>query len=352
MLEEYRRDPAARLYPPPTRIGMIRLVALATELTGDRSEGAGALFSCLASIASLFVAAAIGIRFFPPAAALFGLLFYAVSAMELALARRTWTDAVTEFLAISLIYAAAEITRNSRRVFWYPLFAALGSIALPTKESTLVAYGGCALWAMWVLLKERRAWRNAAILAACVLAGAAVTILWMAASGVAISDLRAEASGVSAANAANEYAIQYASGPGYLLLESFWVINPTAALLCLAGIWTALAGFRRPSAERQPFWSALFTLAYLALPMVLPHRLNLRYLAAIFGPFYLLAGLGLWRIAGIGANLLEAADRRAFTAVMAGAVLLAAIFDYARFERIFVRAATPDLSVKMMLDSR
>ncbi len=111
----YERDPEARLYPPPTRVGMIRLVAAAMSITGRDDESAGAVLSCAASIGSLLMLALIGFRFFPQWAAVCGLLFYAVSPPELVIARRAWTDAVVELIGLGMVYFACEITRDSRR---------------------------------------------------------------------------------------------------------------------------------------------------------------------------------------------------------------------------------------------
>ena len=146
------------------------------RLTGGRDERVGAYLSCAASIGSLFVLALIGVRFFPSWATFFALLFFAVSPMELAVSRRAWPDALVEFLGFSLVYVAAEITRDSARRIWYLLFVVLGSLGIAVKESGPVGYGFCAIWVLWVLLIERREWVNGAVLMAGGLAGLAITM--------------------------------------------------------------------------------------------------------------------------------------------------------------------------------
>ena len=91
MVDEYKADPETRLYPPPTRVGMIRLLAATMRWTRRGDESVGARISCAASIGSLVVLALIGLRFLPPWAAMAGMLFYAVLPAELAIARRTWS---------------------------------------------------------------------------------------------------------------------------------------------------------------------------------------------------------------------------------------------------------------------
>src|SRR5665213_2920235 len=111
-IDEYKNDAETRLYPPPTRVGMIRLVAELMRWTGKYDESVGARISCAASIASLVVLALIGLRFLPAWAALAGMLFYAVFPADLAIARRTWTDAIVELAGLLLIYFVCEITRR------------------------------------------------------------------------------------------------------------------------------------------------------------------------------------------------------------------------------------------------
>jgi 4-amino-4-deoxy-L-arabinose transferase-like glycosyltransferase len=135
LVEEYQRDPDARLYPPPTRVGMIRLVAATMRWTGRNDEAVGAIISCFASIASLYMVALIGIRFLPTWAALAGLLLYAVFPAALTIARRTWSDALVELAGLLLVWLACEITRDSRRRIWYLLFAVVGSASITIKES-------------------------------------------------------------------------------------------------------------------------------------------------------------------------------------------------------------------------
>src|SRR5450432_2308275 len=53
MVDEYKADAETRLYPPPTRVGMIRLVAAMIQWTGKNDVSAGARISCAASIGSL-----------------------------------------------------------------------------------------------------------------------------------------------------------------------------------------------------------------------------------------------------------------------------------------------------------
>ena len=343
MADEYKADPESRLYPPPTRVGMIRLVADLMRWTGRYDETVGAKISCAASIGSLLVVALIGMRFLPPWAALTGMLLYGVLPADLAIARRTWTDALVELAGLLLIWIVCEIARGSTRLFWYPLFALIGSASLTVKESMPVPYALCAVWILWVLAK-RRAWLHIGILLATTAGGMSFSLWWLAQQLGSLSDYVGIVTGIPKANAANPYALEYASGPRYLMLFAFWIIAPVTSLLSLAGLLAVLK--RR---ERPLLWLAFFTIAYVAISMAVPHWINLRYVGNTFGPFCLLAGLGAWYLIAAAWDWMDTRDRRPFAAVAIAIILGSAIADYLRFQRFFIRDETDDLAIKTLI---
>ncbi len=353
VVQNYESDPAALLYPPPTRVGMISLVAAAMRVTGRTDESAGAILSCAAGIGSLFVVALIGFRFFPPWATLCGLLFYAVSPPELAIDRRAWADATAELIALLGVYLTCEIVRDSRRPALYLLFALAGAAGIAVKEPTGIPFGLCGLWLLWVLAIKRHEFRNVAIL----IGGSAVALAacggWLAYSVGSLAELARIVSGRPAANATNAYALGYASGPGYLLLQGFWIVSPVSVLFGLAGGFAAFrarAAFK--SREEQVRWIAIFTLVQIAIPMMIPHWLNLRYVSVAFGCFCLVAGLGFWFAVTLILSRIKMSDRKVLAGMVALAAIAGAIGDYARFERYFVRDQTADLSIRMLLNER
>jgi 4-amino-4-deoxy-L-arabinose transferase-like glycosyltransferase len=359
MAAEYQRDPAFRLYPPPTRAGYLWMLAATMRLTGRNDESVGAFLSCAASIGSLFLLALIGIRFFPPWATFFALLFLAVSPAELELARRTWADACVGFLGLSLVYVAGQITRDSQRRIWHWLFVLFGSLGTLVKEFGLVVFGLCTVWVLWVMLIQRRDFRGGLALMAGVLVGTGVTVVWLANSIGGFSVLVQTVINWRAAHLTNTYALEYQSGPGYLLLWAFQIISPVSAFFFVIGLVVMLLSRRRLGFIRLPAgaanwqvigWIALFVLGYLALPMLLPHWLNLRYVSVLFGPFYLLAGVGFWYAASVCWNHLGILHRRVFAAVIILGVGIGASSDYRRFDRMFVRNGLGDLSVRLVLD--
>ncbi len=347
LIAEYKTDPEAKLYPPPTRAGMIRLLAIVMRLTGRYDEGVGAMISCAASIGSVVVLALLAMRFFPPWAGVLAMLFYAVLPADLAIARRTWTDALVELAGLLLIWFACETTRSPERRIWLVLLAIIGGLSLTVKESMPVPWGFCGLWMFWILAR-RRLWMNAAILLAANVAAAGLSLWWLAGQVGSLHDYVAIVSGIPAANAANDYALEYASGPVYLLLYAYWIIAPMTSLLAVAG--AAVVFLRRR--ESALIFITGFSLAYIAVAMSIPHWINLRYVGNTFGPLCLLAGLGTWWLIERGSEWMDAADRRPFAAMAIAIVIGGATADYIRFRNFFVRDEVVDLSIKWLTDER
>lgn len=102
--------------------------------------------------------------------------------------------------------------------------------------------------------------------------------------------------GISEGNPANPYAIEFPWGLGYLLLDGFWIVSPTTAILSVLGLYAvtfgrAQLGSSKPVAQ----WLASFTLLNVANAMILPHWLNLRHASVAFGTttFLLIPAYGI-----------------------------------------------------------
>ena len=344
MVAEYKADADTRLYPPPTRVGMIRLVAALLRASGRSDDGAGAVISCLASVGSLFMVALIAVRFAPPWAGAAAVLFYSVLPAELAVSRRTWTDALIELAVLLLIWLSCEITKENRKVpagiSWYPAFALISALALTVKESMPVPVTLCGIWILWYLVR-RQEWKNAALFVAFTLTANLIALWWLADQVGSLSDFIGIVLGIPAVNATNPYALEYASGPPWLLLYAFWIVTPITSLLSLAGCCAAVRMRSQPL-----LLLTFFTTTYVAIAMSMPHWINLRYVGGAFGPFCILAGLGAWWLS----SLAEGKWQR-WSAVAAIAIVLTGAFmDYQRFRLFFVEDEIGDLSIKLLAD--
>lgn len=360
MAREYIADPAARLAGPPTRAGYLWALAGVMRFTGRADATAGALLSTAASIGSLLLVALIGIRFFPPWAALPAMLLFAVNPAEQELARRQWADALVGMLGLLLVYIAAEITRDSTRRRWHAAFVLVGSFGMAVKEFGPIIFSLSAVWVLWVMAVERRQYRDAAWLAAGGALGALGVLGWLAYSVGGVATLWQVVADWRGAHVGNLYAQEFQAGPPSYLLRAIYINSPLTAALLLAALaaialtyWNKGQNNHVEQAEYGPdVWPrmTLFAASFLALPMFLPNWLNLRYISVLFGPFALLAGLGSWWMHQLIAAIASRWAGR-FVACAAGVILIvSAVSDARRFERFYVNDGVGDLSVKLILD--
>jgi len=342
-VQRYLNDSVERLYPPPTRIGHIALVAASMRASGWTDARAGSLFSTLASVASLAVVAVECAQLFSPTVAVASVAAFALFPPELTVALRAWGDAPMGLIGVLLLVLALPLARGQ----WHPVrlaaFALVGALGVVLKESAPLMFGLCTL-AVLVPLMRVRDWRRAALLlavtGAAVIAGIAV-LAWGAGG---LGTFASVMIGWQRANAANTYALTMQTGPGYLLFYGFWVVAPVLTLL--AGVGVVALALARSSAARiallgsESAWSAAVgmsavTAGFLAAPMLLAHWLNLRYVSVVFAPLAVLAGIGVaalvdWLAPRVG---MPVPLRRIALAVL---LLAALAIDYRRFHSDFV----------------
>jgi hypothetical protein len=349
LANEFKRDPSRRLFPPPTRIGYTVLLAGAMRVAGNRTEVVGMWLSCIASIVMLALTMRLGWRFFNPWVGLLAGLFLAFLPADLAIARRSWQEAVVSCVGLLLVHFAMAIRAGAGRHVQAALIAT-GSGFLLVKETAALIYGLCLLWVLWSLTRQRR-WRDASILGGSAAAGAIAaigTLSWAVGGFATVKDIAAE---LHSAISANPYAIHTQTGPAYQLLLGFWVLSPAVTALALAGLAVAL---RRASSARHPNSAralAAFTAVFLAIPMILPHWLNLRYVSVVFAPLCLLAALAVVEGIELIRPLLGRFDFSAALVLAAVVLVVSSIADYQRFKRVWVERDTQDLSIRMVLES-
>jgi hypothetical protein len=339
---EYVRD-TARLYPPPSRPGYVALVAGVMATTGTTDERAGAWLSCAASAAALTIAALIAARFFHPWIAVMATVMLAVFPPDLVLARRAWQESVVNCAAWLLLYWALALGSGGARRWPAAALVGGGSAFLLVKETAVAVYALCL---GWVALRLR--WGSLRIGLAAV-AGALLStalLAWTLGGMSVLWDIR---SGLRAANAANPYALEYATGPGYLLLSALWTTSPLTTGLATLGL---VAVWRAPLRDRSAALAvAAFGLALLTLLMILPHFLNLRYASIAFAPLCILAATAVWWVLERTRTWLGEPDGLALRVLVCVGLVLAGVADYQRFRDQYVKAQTADLSVRMVLEA-
>jgi len=345
--------------PPPTRVGYFWLISGAMRITNSTDIKIGAYVSCAFSIISLLLLIVIGLRLFNTWITLFALLLMSVSPVELAIARRTWQDAIVECVGLLLIYLSCEICRNTKRIIWYPLLIVTGSCFLSLKESAVLIYGLCIIWLLWILLfKEQSILKGLFLIIASSL-GVGITIAILVHISGGISAIAESLKCWIKAMPTNQYAIEYQSGPWYNFLQGFWIVSPVSTILCLIGIAGTLSSkenLRRedflcnPTNRRAIIGITLFMITFLIIAMSTPLFQNFRYISILFVPFYLISGLGLWYVISIVKSSLKSLSFYLIILIIAIALILTAMRDYSAFIKIFIRTGAKDVSIKMLKD--
>lgn len=354
LVAQYASDPTRWVFPPPTRIGYVSLIAAAMKVSGVRDPSVGAAVSCLFSSLSLVLVAWIGLRFFNPWIALSAVTFLAVLVGELGIAQRAWQDAPFGFFCLFLAYLTCEITRSPRRLSLHLAFLAVGAYSLLTKETGVVAYGLCAAWVLGVLLVKERSWKAAALLAVGGVVSLAGTVLvWSilcGGIGPALSVLNHAASSRN-----SEWTVQNCSGPWYQFPYLLWIVGPATAALALVGTVVAalprrllgrVEGAEKIADPRAAGVAALITVSFIALASFVPNFQYLRIVSPADGPYCLLAGLGLWYLLSLARAALSVADFKALIVLAIVAVAISSARDYRTFRSVVVRSGMQDLTVR------
>lgn len=348
-IQEYNLNKAWWIFPPPTRVGYLWLVAFVMKITNSMDEKVGAYISCAFSIISLLLLIVLGLRFFNPWIALTALLFMSVSPMDLAIARRVWQDAMLGCIGLSLIYFCCEITRNTHKIIWYILFIIIGSYCILIKESAVFIYGLCMLWLLWTLFIKEKSYLQGLLLMIVSAVGASISVLMLAYAVGGITPIIEILRHVKEAMPTNRYAVEYQTGPWYYLLQGFWIISPVNAFLCVFGIvGVSLASLPNDKNRSAIFGIIFFMIAFMAITIVTPYCQNLRYVSVLFVPFYLISGLGLWYAVSFTKVILHKFSFYILIAFVIVRIALAAVSDYQNFQKIFLRTGIMDVSIRMI----
>lgn len=354
MIQRYNSQEKLWIFPPPIRIGYLFLLANTMKLTKKVDMATGAYISFTFSIISLLLLILIGLRFFNPWIALYALIFMSISPLELAIARRTWVDAILSCLSGALIYLCCEITRNSKRIIWYILFILIGTCSLLVKEAAAATYGLFIIWILWILfIKEKAPLKGTLFLVVTGLA-AGIYILGLTQAAGGIKPILLVLQHMKEALPTNTYAIEYQTGPWYNFLLGFWITSPISALLFIAGTIGGLLYSKKLLQYSNPpnigpiYGIIFFSITFLIFLINLPLSQNLRYASPLLTPFYLIAGLGFWYIVSpLKIRLAKFSLYFAYSLIIL-VLILCAISDYLKFQRIFVKTITADTSINLL----
>jgi hypothetical protein len=350
LLRDFELDPST---PSPNRAGFLYILAGFMALTGHTDVMAGVWLSCAASIASLLLLARIACRFLNPVSSVFALTLYAVSPLPLMTGRRAWQDALVETLVLILLLTGGEIVSGARHWLWSLGFTLTGAVSITMKELPTAVFFLASACALWSLFRASYGTKRFALFCVFWIGSVVAAFLWLThllGSAHLLIELPRQ---TSAYIAVSPYSLMQESGTWIDLIRGFWTVSPFASLcfpLGLAAI--ALPRFFSRGAQsdrRTVAFLAGFTVLLPAVAVLTPHHLNFRYLCPIFGPFYLIAGLGFaWAASTIMAHL-SPSHRPVFVACAALTIVVCAVGDASMFQIHFVRPDLQDLSIHMVL---
>jgi len=347
LVESYNSDKEQWLYPKPIRIGYIWPTAALMKVLNRKDPAAGAYASCIFSICSLAVLSIFGLRFFNKWIALYAVTFMSVSPIPLAIARRTWSDAMLGCLGLLLIYLSCEIIRTKDKLIWYLLFAIVGSYSVTVKESGAIMYAFCIAWLLWVLCVKGKTYTKGIILVAISCVGVGISVLLTLYSSGGIPAVLETMRHFNEAIPTNTYSIEYMSGPWIHFIGAFWIISFVNASLWVLG--AAVVFLQRDVKNRGINSGIIFlTGGLILITLLAPNVQNMRYLSPIFGVFYLIGGVGLWHILMYVKKKLSNFYFSIAVSCIGIILIVAAVGDYQTYKKIFVKTGIVDTSINLI----
>lgn len=358
LVEEHLENKDLWIYPPPTRIGYIYLLAGAMNITHMTDERAGSYLSLVCSIMILTLVVLIGLRFFNPWITVFGLFLMCVSPMDLAIARRCWSDEAFALLGLLMTYICCEIMRKPKPVLYLSFWIISGYFLL-MKELAMAFYGLYVIWLVWSAIFREKSYKKGIALIVMSLVAAVISylLIFSVAGGMAkvLSLLR----NVKESIPLNQYALDYQTGPWNNFFRSIWILSPFSISAAVIGIMVVL--FRKylsgPLTDIFVNNSAVYTgltyctIAFFWMVMLIPHSQNVRYISVIYAPICLVGGLGLWYMVCAARYFLKNISLYLIIFLALSGLVIVGINDYKNFERIFINAGIRDLSSRLILEN-
>ena len=333
-------------FPWPERIGYTCLVGLAMRVSGDTTVRAPEALSTITSLTAVALTGVIALEFLEPWTAVPAMLFFAVSPLDLALARRAWQDDVMALVTLLAVWAFLRHLRSGGRGALAAFFAIAG-YGMLVKESGVIAFALGTLGLAWIAWLRSRRLREPLL----VLALGAVTALCAFAVVVGVTGGWAELRRLYAlsreALAPDDYLRRYQmGGPGYYV-TGLRILQPVPFLFGAAAALLAIlrVPFLRGSERSRGALAALgaLVLGFGAVAFGYYSK-NMRFLSPIYAPTFLLAAALIAAIAGWVRARAPRALARTVIAVIAIAVAASAALDVRRFDHWFNELEMQDLA--------
>jgi 4-amino-4-deoxy-L-arabinose transferase-like glycosyltransferase len=315
-------------FPPPTRVGYAVAAAAWSSFAGTTYQDLArlSLASVLALVATQFLFAR---RHFGDAPAVLIAALTAASPLLLGMGRLALADDFASAWMVASLWLFLEVVRAPRSPGWSAAFAAAFTVALLSKEISLLLLAPMAAFALvehGLRRRDPRAIaRIAALLAAPVVAS---TLVWAWAAG-GFGVLARIARAVASSPASNTYALSYGGGPWVRYCVDELLLSPWTSALGLAGLVVALWRWRGGEVEQAALFFALVYV--LTVACLGPFTKNLRYAGVLEAPLRTLAVVLVWQACAAARSWRGAAAAGALTLFLAASDARA--FHFAFVER-------------------
>ena len=341
-VEQFNKTPSIQIYPPPTRIGYLYLLALVMKTSGRMDLNVGIEMSKIISVLTLFLLVFIGLRYFDPWVTFYSCAVMSFAPMELALSRKVWQDGLMTLAGGLLLLSGLEIIRSRHKWIFVILYGVVGSYICLVKESGAVLFGIFGLFLLILLLKQRHFKTSLLLFSVMIKALAVDTVLLSNVSG-SFSALKMSFEHFKASLPNNSYVLEFQTGPWYSFIRSLFILSPFTLFFCAAGILSAIISKNKEARSYMEGLAFVFIL-FLGVVSFPEYFKNLRFLSPVFIPYYLLAGIGLNACAStVSVKVKPIFSRVAFSLAILLVTGIAGM-DALNFKKIFVQNHAKDLS--------
>jgi 4-amino-4-deoxy-L-arabinose transferase-like glycosyltransferase len=333
------------IFPPPSRVAFMVVGAQWSKLGQTHGDVQAQLvhaswLSLFAHLATVAIVFAFVRRNVGQLQALLVAALVAFSPLYLGLSRLALTDSFITLWQVASLAAFYELVREPRSRLWSALFVLAFTLAILSKEISLLlgfAFVAFALIERFWAKRPIVLWKLALLLAAPVVLS---VVVWLAAAG-SFGVLRDTLKIVLASPATNKYALQYGAGPWYRYIVDELLASPWPVALGLLGVAVAVETWRRGEYHALLVYAVVLYVAQVAVLSFFTK--NLRYVAVLEVPLRMLVVALLW-------GALGAARWRVAKAAAVGLVVLLCWADYASYRLLFVERATYDpMSTTLLL---
>jgi 4-amino-4-deoxy-L-arabinose transferase-like glycosyltransferase len=317
----YIQDQKHWVFPPPTRIAFITLSSLFVGIFGRSIHSLSYL--SLFGYSLFLIATFVFVRkHFNGGLALLVVTSCAFSPLQMAMARRALTDAVTNALVILSIWLFFEVLREASRLKTI-VFVGVYSLTLLVKETSALVAVFFVIYFLFrrYVLQQSSSIRQ--ILLAITLPFGIAGFLSIIACG-SVESVSKIFSIILTSPASNQFAILAGNGPWFRYLLDYLLLSPWIFLLAVGFFFYTISTRNQP--EIIIYWFVYIVVSLFEFDFFTK---NVRYAISFDMPLRLFAVLML-------TNLVRSFSPERSLPILKAIVLFSALLDYFSFIDIFV----------------